>query len=165
MTHFLKFFLIVITFFSCANRVQVTDVSSRGIEIQVCSKTPKELINKWMWSREEDKGDGIRVYRPSTYDFPLTRARTGVEFFKNGKFTAYEIGADDKPIQYEGQWIYDKKSKTMEISFKHVDIRAGLMPTTTEPRKPLVVEIIYLDKDMIKAKIRDEKTMTTTDKY
>jgi hypothetical protein len=39
------------------------------------------------------------------------------------------------------------------------------MPITTEPRKPLVVEIIYLDKDMIKAKIRDEKTMTTTDKY
>ncbi len=53
----------------------------------------------------------------------------------------------------------------MEISFKHVDIGTGLMPITTEPRKPLIVEIIYLDNEMIKAKIRDEKTVTTADKY
>lgn len=143
-------------FYQCANRVCVTDVSSSGIEIQISSKTPEELINKWMWSFEEDKGDGVRVYRPATYNFPPARARTGVEVLKNGKFIAYEVGSNDKPIAYEGQWVYDKKSKIIEITFKKTDIGVGLMPITTENRKPLLVEIISYDKEIIKARVKDE---------
>jgi len=153
-----------IFFCKCANRVVVTDLSSRGLEIQISSKTPEELINKWMWSFEEDKADGVRTYRPESYDFPPSRGRTGAEILKNGKFISYEIGPNDKPIQFEGQWVYDKKSKTIEITFKKTDIGVGLMPIITENRKPLLVEIISFNKDIIKARVKDENEFEPTKK-
>ena len=43
-----------------------------------------KIISKfWIHSYEEDTED-VRVYRPRSYDFPLSRGRTGFEIKKNG---------------------------------------------------------------------------------
>src|SRR5438067_5415234 len=48
----------------------------------------------WIHSHEEDKGD-VKVYRPSTFNFPLSRGRDGFEIMQNGTFIMYSIGKAD----------------------------------------------------------------------
>ena len=148
--------VILMQFNSCANRICVKDVSTVGIEIQVSSIIPKELINKWYWSYEDDKQDGLRTYRVSTFDFPLSRGRSGFEICKNGKFVVLEAGADDKPINYEGQWIYDKNSNSIEVSFKKLALESENSTITTENRNPFVINIISYDQSMLKVKVTSQ---------
>ena len=48
----------------------------------------------WIHSHEEDKGD-VKVFRPSTFNFPLSRLRDGFEILENGTFIKYDIGKAD----------------------------------------------------------------------
>lgn len=146
-------FAIFFLFFSCANRIYVRDVSTTGIEIQVNSKTPEEFYNKWYWSHEEEQQDGMRIYRDSTYNFPLSRGRSGFQIFKSGKFVVLEPGQDDRPIEYVGQWIYDKVTKTIEVSFKKIAKESENSTITTENRNPFLLQIISFDKKMLKLKV------------
>lgn len=54
------------------------------------------LYNLWFHSYEEND-NYKQVYRPSSYDFPLSRGRDAFEIRKNGDFISYSIGPDDLP--------------------------------------------------------------------
>jgi hypothetical protein len=150
------YILLILIFWGCASRVRVTGVSTTGIEIQVNSKTPDELYKKWYLSVEEADTSNILTYRPEGYNFPEIRFRKGFEIQKNGKFLSFEAGSDDKPITYEGVWVYDKDSKIVEITFNKIDIGLGLVPISKEERKPMSVKILSADKDIIRLKLINE---------
>ena len=105
-----------------------------------------------MSSYEEDKDDNIKNYRPITFSFPESRARVGFEFKKDGKFIQYEIGPDDRPVEYEGIWIYGAKTKTIDITFKKIDVGVGILPITKEDKKPYTLEIITLEQNLFRFK-------------
>ena len=67
------------------------------------SELPKEIFRHWTRSHEEDKED-IKAYRPSDFDFPLSRGRTGFEIRKNGEFIEYGVGPDDRSLKIVGRW-------------------------------------------------------------
>jgi hypothetical protein len=64
---------------------------------------PRELMQQWMHSREEDTGD-VRVYRPADYDFPPARGRRGFELRPDGELIVYGPGATDRPEATTGRW-------------------------------------------------------------
>jgi hypothetical protein len=78
---------------------------------------PPEIYEKhWIHSYEEDKDD-IQVYHPSTFNFPLSRGRMGFEIQKNGVFTQYGIGPDDRQKKIEGNWTIEEELNTIKIDF------------------------------------------------
>ncbi|MDX1903445.1 MAG: hypothetical protein SFU27_04745 [Thermonemataceae bacterium] len=70
------------------------------------------IIDKtWLRSQEEEKGDGVEVYRPETYNFPLSRgARTGFKLSKSGEFTEI-IAPADAPMYLKGTWKESGKNR------------------------------------------------------
>jgi len=65
----------------------------------------------WLRSQEEEKSDGVEVYRPENYSFPLSRGpRQGFKLSKNGEFTQ-QIAPADAPMQLKGSWKQLDKSK------------------------------------------------------
>ena len=79
---------------------------------------PLKIYEKrWIHSREEDTNE-IQVYRPSTYNFPLSRGRIAFEIEKNGTFIQYGIGPDDTRKKVEGNWtIEEEEPNTIKINF------------------------------------------------
>jgi hypothetical protein len=79
----------------------------------------QEIFEKhWIHSYEEDKDD-IKVYHLSTFNFPLSRGRTGFEIEKNGTFIQYGIGPDDTRKKVEGNWTIgeEEEPNTIKIDF------------------------------------------------
>ncbi len=93
---------------------------------------PEIYEKKWIHSYEEDK-EGIEVYHPSTFNFPLSRGRTGFEIEKNGTFIQYGIGPDDRQKKVEGNWTIGEGEEpdTIKIDF-----------ATDKPIKPYNMKII-----------------------
>lgn len=61
------------------------------------------LFRSWGHSREEDT-DGLTVYRPAEYKFPLSRGRDGIEVHPDGTFVRVEPGPDDRRNRVAGTW-------------------------------------------------------------
>jgi hypothetical protein len=99
---------------------------------------PEELFNHWIHSHEEDTKD-IRVFRPSTYDFPRSRVRRGFEIKKNGEFVEYRIAPTDALLKLSGHWKLVEKNKiTVEFDDKEIE--------------PYTITIISIDQYMLKIK-------------
>jgi hypothetical protein len=65
----------------------------------------------WLRSQEEDKNDGVEVYRPEGYSFPLSRGpREGFKLSKSGEFTQI-IAPADAPMELKGSWKEIGKNK------------------------------------------------------
>ncbi|MCU0439696.1 MAG: hypothetical protein MUC49_17540 [Raineya sp.] len=65
----------------------------------------------WLRSQEEEKSDGVEVYRPENYSFPMSRGpRQGFKLSKNGEFTQI-IAPADAPMQLKGSWKQLDKTK------------------------------------------------------
>ena len=65
----------------------------------------------WLRSSEEEKSDGVEVYRPENYSFPMTRGpRQGYKFGKTGEFTMI-IAPADAPMELKGSWKSEGKHK------------------------------------------------------
>ena len=65
----------------------------------------------WLRSSEEEKSDGVEVYRPENYSFPMTRGpRQGCKFAKTGEFTMI-IAPADAPMELKGSWKSEGKQK------------------------------------------------------
>ncbi|MCS6820712.1 MAG: hypothetical protein NZ551_02485 [Microscillaceae bacterium] len=62
-----------------------------------------KICNFWYHSFEETN-ENVKVYRPSTYNFPRARAREGLEIKPNGEVIAHRIGMADEPVQIAGKW-------------------------------------------------------------
>lgn len=61
------------------------------------------LFQSWGHSREEDE-NGLTVYRPAHYKFPLSRGRDGLEFRPDGTIVKSGPGADDRSRSATGEW-------------------------------------------------------------
>ncbi len=64
---------------------------------------PNDIYQHWIHSHEEDAND-TNVFRPSSYDFPLSRGREGFDIKDNGTFIKYAIAPDDKSEKVIGHW-------------------------------------------------------------
>lgn len=62
------------------------------------------LIGEWVHSKEEDTDDEI-VYRPPSYDFPLTRAaRDTYQFSPDGRVIKGKPSGSDGINEIDGSW-------------------------------------------------------------
>lgn len=61
------------------------------------------LLRPWGHSREED-GDGIEVWRPAGYPFPLSRGRDWFELREDGSALFSGPGPDDRSRATPGSW-------------------------------------------------------------
>jgi hypothetical protein len=63
----------------------------------------KTLSRQWVHSHEEDGPDTL-VFRPETYDFPLSRGRKAFNLLPDGTFQGGVPGADDRQVLTQGRW-------------------------------------------------------------
>lgn len=62
------------------------------------------LLKSWGHSHEED-GDGVEVWRPAGYTFPLSRGRNRFELRNDGSAIFFGPGPDDRGGETSGFWI------------------------------------------------------------
>jgi hypothetical protein len=72
------------------------------------------LEQRWLHSHEEDAG-GARVYRPSSYKFPRSRGRGGLELRPDGTVVQVDVGAVDAPVNRPGTWSLDGDTLVIEV--------------------------------------------------
>src|SRR6266705_1628456 len=83
-----------------------------GASSDLCAQncSPSKLYGKvWVHSHEEDT-DTVKVYRPSTFTFPLSRGRDKFEIKKNGIFLIYSVGHSDRLNESAAHWERIDKS-------------------------------------------------------
>lgn len=95
--------------------VIVLSILSLGCSNEAKSEVSSEMFKHWTHSHEEDS-EGIKVYRPSGYNFPPSRGRDGFELKENGEFIRYGVGATDKQEAVVGTWIAEGENK-IQVSF------------------------------------------------
>lgn len=105
---------------------------------QAMTELPDEIFRKWIHSFEEDT-NGITVYRPVEYDFPLARGRGGIEFRPDGAFISWEIGPTDATRGINGHWKIEGSGR-VSVSFEE-----STRPST-------VIEILQCDSEVLKVR-------------
>ncbi len=78
-------------------------------------KPDPAIFQKWLHSYEEDSGN-LKVYRPSSFDYPLGWGRAGMKFKENGCFNIYEFSPNDEQVLIHGLWKQITKNR-FEITF------------------------------------------------
>ena len=71
---------------------------------------PKELLQRWLHSHEEDSGDET-VFRPADFQFPPSRGRSGFDLKPDGGLLDIGIGATDRPTESLGSWKLQGNSR------------------------------------------------------
>jgi hypothetical protein len=100
---------------------------------------PFEIYEKrWIHSREEDTNE-IQVYRPSTFNFPLSRGRIAFEIEKSGIFIQYGIGPDDTKKKVEGNWTIEEPN-TIKINFADKAIKSYSMKILSYDNNTLLIK-------------------------
>lgn len=147
------FFISIITFFflfGCKNQRVVVSENGPVFEFKINSKTPEELFGVWMNSYEEEKPNGESIYRPKSFDFPLSRGRSGMEFLENGTFYEIYPGPNDAPLKTLGNWIYSAKTKSIEITFPEPE---AITSTKIHIKpKSYTLLLIFISKDILSIK-------------
>ncbi len=64
------------------------------VAMKVDETTKALLYRDWTHSHEEDEGNKM-IYRPSTFDFPLSRGRMEIRLGANGSCTFLDIARGD----------------------------------------------------------------------
>ena len=80
---------------------------------------PAEVLGLWLHSHEEDSGS-TNVYRPASYDFPVSRDRTAVELRPDGTYIEYDSGPDDRGRALVGRWE-DTGSGGIQLTVRRAD--------------------------------------------
>ena len=96
------------------------------------------IFQKWMHSYEEDTKD-LKIYRPSSFDFPRGRGRSGMKFDKEGGFISYDIAPNDAPVQVSGKWHQISDGK-LEVSFPSGE------------KEKFVIEIEEINSEILKVR-------------
>lgn len=86
------------------------------LENQMNNNLSHAIFKQWIHSREEDT-EGVRVYRPSDYNFPPSRGREGFEIKENGEFIRYGIGPTDRRQKITGTWKVEENNK-IRVTFE-----------------------------------------------
>lgn len=92
------------------------------------------IFRHWVHSREDDE-DGVRVYRPHDFNFPLSRGREGLEIEASGALTRYAIGPNDAPMKVSGRW-------TM----------IGLQLDFADETGPTTLDVLSYDDDVLRVR-------------
>ncbi|GAB4129657.1 MAG: hypothetical protein OHK0045_04960 [Raineya sp.] len=96
----------------------------------------------WLRSSEEEKTDGIEVYRTNNYNFPSTRGpRQGYKFSKSGEFTMI-IAPADAPMELKGSWKSEGKKK----------ISINLEKNDFVQKSQFIYEVVEAKTDVLKIK-------------
>jgi hypothetical protein len=75
----------------------------------------RELLKgRWLHSHEEDEA-GTRVYRPSSYSFPRSRGRAGIELHADGTLIQTDPGPTDAKVSRPGSWSLDGDTLILEV--------------------------------------------------
>ena len=103
-----------------------------------------DLITKKWWNSYEDETDpnNEKCYRPSDFDFPVSRGRNGFEFRPNGTFDYNYPGPTDALTTDKGTWIRLSDSR---IKVKFDEPRPGIV-------KEFLVEVISINDEILKIK-------------
>ena len=96
--------------------------------------TQKILRRRWVHSHEEDT-DKEMVFRPATFEFPLSRGRSPFELKPDGSLVEGGIGPTDRPVETQGTWELED------------DDRLVLRPDPSET--PRVMQIASVDEDRL----------------
>jgi hypothetical protein len=105
----------------------------------MAGQLPAEIYEKrWIHSREEDTNE-IQVYRPSTFNFPLSRGRIAFEIEKSGIFIQYGIGPDDTKKKVEGNWTIEEPN-TIKINFADKAIKSYSMKILSYDNNTLLIK-------------------------
>jgi hypothetical protein len=102
-------------------------------------KEPNPVIfQKWLHSYEEDTKE-LKVYRPSSFDFPRGWGRSGMKFEESGTFMLFDIAPNDAIVQIPGKWHQISKGK-LAISFP------------SEEKEDYTIEINEINSEILKVK-------------
>lgn len=71
---------------------------------------PELLQGHWIHSHEEDTGDQM-VFRPATYDFPLSRGRSSIELKPGGHLVEGGPGPTDRTQKSAGRWALEDSNR------------------------------------------------------
>jgi hypothetical protein len=80
------------------------------------NRLPDAIFKEWRHSHEESTENNVRIYRPSNYNFPLSRGRTGLEFKPNGEAVIYDIGARNGDEKILGYWEFTEPNELIVSS-------------------------------------------------
>jgi len=114
--------------------VPLACASSKTVPAQNFQDT---IYQKWMHSYEEDQAE-VKVYRPTSFNFPPSRGRTGFEIKENGDFIEHGIGPTDIPVKTQGRWEM-KKNSQISVNF-------------SDEKKGYALEIISINENQLKLK-------------
>jgi len=105
-------------------------------------KDMTQLISKKWWNSYEDETDrnNEKCYRPSTFDFPLSRGRNGFEFKPNGVFSYNYPGPTDIPTSDSGRW---QRLSDTRIKVKFDESKAGRVDE-------FIINIISINEEVLK---------------
>ena len=101
------------------------------ISLSICEivmekqKILKTIQQSWIHSHEEDTETEM-VFRPSDYDFPLSRGRAGFELKSDSKLVELNIAPSDGSEEETGSW---------DLEIDDDDLFLQLKPTSSDSRK------------------------------
>ena len=95
------------------------------------------LFQEWRHSYEEDTED-LKIYRPSSFNFPLGWGRTGMKIDRDGGFMSYDIAPNDAIVQVPGNWKQISESR-LQVTFPSGD------------KETFILEIEELNSQILKA--------------
>ncbi len=96
------------------------------------------IYQKWLHSYEEDTND-LKIYRPSSYDFPLGWGRDGMTIKEDGSFILHDFAPNDTMVQKPGSWKLINETK-LEVCF------------SSGNKKTLMIEIEKINYKILKIK-------------
>ena len=118
--YFPTFLIVLLCFTSCSSTSNI----SKDI-------TSEMLVGEWVHSHEESDGKE-KVYRPSTYNFPLSRGRDKLNLQKSNALVFSTSGPDDRPINYKGEWLLSANQLILKYNgkqhtYKIVDVSTSIL--------------------------------------
>ena len=117
---------------------------TKSAQTSKLTESSSPLYKTWLHSYEDETEEGIRVYRPNSFDFPPSRGRTGFTIEPGGKFVQYTIAPTDGLVNIIGLWTMKDKN-TLSLSF------------ADGKQQPYDIEIVSLEPEMLKLKMIFEK--------
>ena len=100
------------------------------------------IFQKWLHSYEEDT-QGIKIYRPSSFDYPIGWGRHGMKFKDDGTYILYDIAPNDEMVQICGNWKSLSKDQ-LEITFPAGEKETFILEI--KELKPQVLKITSANK-------------------
>jgi hypothetical protein len=95
-----------------------------------------KIFKHWLRHHEIEK-DEVRIYRPNSYKFPLSRGREGFEIKTTGEFISYDISPACGIEQVQGRWEVVEHNK-IRVTF------------SDQSKKNHLLNIISCEDDILK---------------